>query len=100
MSQIKEEVNTFHMTPNTNIFINKIVDFESQSPYYPNAPRICRVTLSLSGLPVGPFHIVFYTGYSRVASLQILPGMEPTGLFCFIFVTSKYCAHSVRFRVS
>ena len=39
MTQIKEEVNTFHMTPNTNIFINKIVDFESQSPYYPNAPR-------------------------------------------------------------
>ena len=39
MSQMKEEVNTFHMTPNTNIFINKIVDFESQSPYYPNAPR-------------------------------------------------------------
>ena len=39
---MKEEVNTFHMTPNTNIFINRIVDFESQSPYYPNAPRRSR----------------------------------------------------------
>ena len=37
---MKEELNTFHMTPNTEIFINEIVNFESQSLCYPNAPRI------------------------------------------------------------
>ena len=42
ISQMKEELNTFHMVPNTEIFINEIVHFESQSPYYPIVPRISR----------------------------------------------------------
>ena len=36
---IKEEVNTFHMTPITEISIDEKVNFESQSPYYPIVPR-------------------------------------------------------------
>ena len=39
ISQMKEELNTFQMVPNIEIFIHEIVHFESQSPYYPIVPR-------------------------------------------------------------
>ena len=37
---MKEDSNTFHMTPITLIFIHKIVIFQCQSPYKSNSPRI------------------------------------------------------------
>ena len=37
---VKEDSNTFHMTPITLIFIDKIVIFQCQSPYKSNSPRI------------------------------------------------------------
>ena len=47
ISQMKEELNTFHMVPNTEIFINEIVHFESQSPYYPIVPRTAQLSSGL-----------------------------------------------------
>ena len=61
------------MVPNTEIFINEIVNFESQSPCYPNAPRIQATSSSREINSAEHQH-------DPVAKKQILPN-APSVLF-------------------
>ena len=50
---MKEDSNTFHMTPITLIFINRIVILQCQSPYKSDSPRITHSAKTKYGVETG-----------------------------------------------